>query len=387
MDKALLQHGEFSDLREVVINDTTLRDGEQSPGVAFRLEEKVQLATQLSAAGVGELEIGIPAMGDHERQTMLAVRDTVKESQLMGWGRMSMDDLNASLNLGLDWINLSIPASRQQQKHKLGLTLGQVLARIDYVVRSAVQHGFKVSVGFEDASRAEMSDMLFMADMAQVAGASRMRFADTLGVLDPFETFSRVHHLVSHASIQWEMHAHNDLGMATANSLAAIQAGVHSVNTTLIGLGERAGNAPLEEVCVATSVMRHARTGVALDKLPALCSLAKQLSGLQLAGHKSIVGDNVFTHESGIHVDGLLKDPANYQGFAPELVGRHHQMVLGKHSGRKAVIELLHQRGISVSDEQQPRFLEALRCWSEANKRIPSDAELCQLLEQAVAVA
>lgn len=382
MDQALMQHGKLSDLREVVINDTTLRDGEQSPGVAFCLEEKVQLARELSAAGVQELEIGIAAMGESERQTMLAIRSAVPDSQLMGWGRMLESDLKASLGLGLDWINLSIPASRQQQMSKLGLSLGQVLARIDYVVRSAVQHGFNVSVGFEDASRAEMSDMLFMADMAQIAGAKRMRFADTLGVLDPFETFSRMHHLVSHASIDWEMHAHNDLGLATANSLAAIQAGVYSVNTTLIGLGERAGNAALEEVCVAASVMHHADIPVDLSKLPALCELVKRMAGREVAEHKPIVGEKVFCHESGIHVDGLLKDPENYQGFAPELVGRQHQLVLGKHSGRKAVAAILNQRGIAA-DTPQPHFFSVLRTWCERHKRTPSDAELQQLIQQA----
>lgn len=365
----------------VIVNDTTLRDGEQSPGVAFTTDEKVQLARLLEAAGVPELEVGIPAMGAQEQEAIAAITASLTQTKTMAWCRMSELDISQALNLGLDWVDLSIPVSRQQIRHKLNINPEQVLARCDRYVKQALDLGFQVCVGMEDASRADADMLHSVAAVAQAAGASRIRFADTLGILEPFRTREMIAGLRQHTDLQIEMHAHNDLGLATANTLAAIDAGATSVNTTVNGLGERAGNAPLEEVAVALQVLNKGHTGIALPQLPALCQYALVASGRLVSPQKAIVGDAVFTHESGIHIDGLLKDVNNYQGFAPALVGREHTLVLGKHSGISAILEVYHRLGIELSDQQCEQLRSQLRQWSESRKCSPREADLRALAQ------
>lgn len=368
--------------RTIIIDDTTLRDGEQTAGVAFSIEEKIDIASSLDAISVQEMEIGTPAMGRDECTSIQAITQLGLNARLLVWARMHKQDLNACKHLDVDMVDLSIPVSDQQITNKLAKNRNWVLGAIEQYVSEALEIGMDVCVGGEDASRADVNFLLKVIEVAQNAGARRFRFADTVGIMEPFGVLATIQKLSQNTDLEIEMHAHDDLGLATANTLAAAVAGATHVNTTVNGLGERAGNAALEEVVVGLENLYDFNPGINLKNFSDIANKVASASGRPIPWQKSLTGEGVYTHESGIHVDGLLKDSKNYEGVNPAIFGRKHKLIVGKHSGRHGVMRAYSDLGIALTNLQAEIILAHIRKYVSITKRLPAEKEFMMFFSE-----
>ncbi len=366
--------------KNIIIDDTTLRDGEQTAGVVFSKGEKIAIARMLDAIGVQELECGIPAMGEEERDSIRALVELGLSARLITWNRAVVSDIEASLLCGVTAVDISLSVSDIMINNKLGKSREWVKEQLRTALGFAKEHGLYVSVGGEDSSRADINFLVELIGIAREMGGDRFRFCDTLGILDPFSMYDRICKLRRAVpEMDIEVHTHNDLGMATANAIAGIRAGARFVNTTVNGLGERAGNAALEEVVMG---LRHAcgvDTGIDTHRFVEISRFVARASLRPLPDWKPVVGERVFFHESGLHADGVLKDPKNYEGFDPAEVGLGRRLVVGKHSGTSGLVERFRELGIALGRVEALSMLEQVRAIAQRTKRAPDDADLLKL--------
>ncbi|MDT8902134.1 homocitrate synthase [Anaeroselena agilis] len=376
--------GTLSPDKAVYVVDTTLRDGEQTAGVAFGPAEKLAIARLLDDVGVDQIEAGTPAMGGEEAEAVGLIAAAGLKASVMAWCRATAADIAAAVACGVDAVEISSPVSALHIRDKLRASPAAVLANTVAAVEFARKHGLYISVGMEDASRADEDFLLTYIRAVTAAGARRVRYCDTVGILDPLTMAARIERLRRDKGAELEVHAHNDFGMATANTVAAHRAGARFLSVTVNGLGERAGNAALEEVLM---FLRHsgAAAGYNLAGLRQLCQYVAGASGRGIPAAKPVVGQAIFHHESGIHADGVLKNPALYEPFDPAEVGLERRIVVGKHSGKAALLHKSRELGLPLSEAALAPVAAAVKQRAVQRKEPVADGELAAIIREHLA--
>lgn len=362
-----------------LINDTTLRDGEQAPYVAFNTSEKLTIAQKLYEVGADELEVGIPAMGEKEQNDIKEILNLHLPLRIMSWNRATLGDLEASLDCGLKAVDLSVPVSDLLIDVKFKGEKKRVLKNLETVINEAKKEGVFVCIGGEDSSRADMGFLKDIMELGASLGADRFRYCDTVGILTPHKTYENIKNLTSLNLLDIEMHTHNDFGMATANAIAGFEAGAKSANTTVIGLGERAGNASFEQVLMSLKSLFNKECTIDSNDLKSLIKTVQKASHKRISSNFPIVGKNIFSHESGIHVNGMLKSKVAYEPFKPSDVGLKRDFPIGKHSGTSTLAYHLKSIGIEPQSEILQDILPIVRDVVTKRKKVLNLHELKEL--------
>lgn len=380
-------------MRKIYIFDTTLRDGEQSPGVNLNTKEKVEIALQLEKLGVDRMEAGFPAASPGDLAAVNAVARAVRNATVIGLSRAREQDIDAvreALQGAQDpCIHLFLATSPIHRKHKLRMDKDQVLETAERAIRYAKQYFDKIEFSPEDAGRTELDYLCQVTDMAIKAGATVVNIPDTVGYLYPVEygnIFKTLKENVPNIeTIQLSAHCHNDLGMATANALSAILNGADQIEGTINGIGERAGNTALEEIALALETRSDyfgAKTTLNLKEIAKTSRLVSKLTGMVIPGNKAIVGANAFAHESGIHQDGMLKEKTTYEIISPDTIGlKESKLVLGKHSGRHAFREKLIDLGYELDDEAVNAVFAKFKDLADRKKTV-NDEDIRAMIEE-----
>lgn len=368
----------MSNSRYIRIFDTTLRDGEQSPGVSLTFDDKMEIAKQLGLLGVDVIEAGFPSSSEGEKKVVKEIMKAGFAKETCGLSRATKGDIDAALECDINTIHIFISTSDVQMKYALGLTPEQVLKSTTESIEYAKKHGLTVEFSPMDATRSKLPFLKEVCQTAQKAGMDRLNVPDTVGIMTPKTTFKLIEELKNIVTVPISIHCHDDFGMAVANSLAAVEAGAAQVHVAVNGLGERAGNASLEEVVMALHMLYKCKTSVNSRLLYSTSRLVSSLTGMQVQANKAIVGENAFAHESGIHTRGITEKPLTFEPIKPELVGRSRKLVAGKLAGTRGIKAELEEIGIHPSDEQLKEIVQRVKELGDKGKMV-TDADLIAL--------
>ncbi|MDR3206244.1 MAG: 2-isopropylmalate synthase [Candidatus Methanoplasma sp.] len=366
-------------VKDIKIFDTTLRDGEQAPGIALSPEDKIRIALALDDLGVDYIEAGFAASGKTEKDIITKLSGMNLNARVCSLARTVRSDIDAVIDTGIDFVHTFIATSDLHMKYKLKMTSDEVRARAVETVEYAKAHGLEVQFSCEDATRSDLGFMKTILLDVQSAGASSVNIPDTVGVITPRAMEYLIGELRRTLDIPISVHCHNDMGLAVANTLAAVDAGASICHACVNGIGERAGNASLEEVALNLFANYRVQT-IDLKKIGGVSKIVERVTGFTLAGNKPIVGKNAFAHESGIHVHGVMNNTSTYEPFLPELVGVDRQIVIGKHSGVHSVRGRLDELGVRFPDDHMNDLMAMIKDIAIGGKMI-DDAELLAIVD------
>lgn len=352
------------------IFDTTLRDGEQTPGVSVNPDQKVQIAIRLDELGVDAIEAGFPIVSHGEMQ---AIKTTVKQglrAEVCGLARTIESDIDAALECDLSYVHTFIATSDIHMQYKLKMTREQVLEKAINAVEYSKKHGLKVEFSAEDATRSDREFLIKVFNAVKEAGADRVDIPDTVGYATPQYVGELVREVTAATGLPVSVHCHDDFGLAVANSIAGINAGAACAHVTINGLGERAGNASLEEFVMALQCLFNKSHGIRTELLYDVSKFVSNTMGIIVQPNKAIIGENAFGHESGIHTHGVISNPLTYEPISPELVGRKRWLQAGKHAGAHGIRAMLEEFGIKPTDEELKVIVEKQKDIADKGKPI-----------------
>jgi 2-isopropylmalate synthase len=361
--------------KSIKILDTTLRDGEQTPGVSLTLDDKIEIAQQLCKLGVDVIEAGFPSSSEGERKVVKEIKQLGLNSQICALSRCTKKDIDAALGCDVDLIHIFIPTSQVQMKHAVNMTPDQVLSSAVESIQYIKKHGVNCEFSPMDATRTDKSFLHKICKEAQNAGMDSLNVPDTVGCMIPKTTFELFKELKSFLKVPISAHCHNDFGLAVANSLAAVEAGADQIHVAINGLGERAGNAALEEVVTTLHVVYGYKTNINTRLLYSTSRMVASLSGVSVQVNKAIVGENAFAHESGIHTRGVTEQPLTFEPISPEIVGRTRKLVAGKLAGTRGIQAELNEIGIHPNDVQLTEIVQRVKELGDKGKAV-TDADL-----------
>lgn len=360
---------------KVWIFDTSLRDGEQMPGVTYSIDEKILIAQQLDALRVPKIEAGFPITSDGETESVKKIAALGLDAQIVALARPLKGDIDKALDCDVSYIHIFISTSDLHIETMMKTTREEVLIQTIEGIEYAKEHGVFVEYSPQDATRTDMDYLIKICNAAEDAGAEMLNIPDTVGVMTPRMTYEFFKELKASTRVPLSAHAHNDLGQATANTLASIEAGAEQAHVCVNGLGERAGNTSLEEVVVCLAAQYEIETGIETTKIAETSALVERLSGVYMPSSTPIIGDNAFTHEAGIHVHGVLSYAGNYEILRPEFVGKMSRLAAGKHAGMHGISSMMENLGLEPTRDQLKAIAAEVKKLGDEGKTV-TDTDL-----------